>query len=106
MTPTTTDRRARILIAGALVAGALGLTAARADAAYTPAVKDRTLLLSGDAAADKLALRTTATKLPVLEADVGDDGSPDFRVALSTFDRVRVLAGDDILLNGEVVFDD
>jgi Ca2+-binding RTX toxin-like protein len=90
MTPITT----RAMLAGALVAGALGLTAAQADAAYAPAVKDRTLLLAGDAAGDRLALRMAATKLPTLEADVGDDGTADFRVALSRFDRVRVLAGD------------
>jgi Ca2+-binding RTX toxin-like protein len=94
MTLITADRRARVLLAGALVAGALGLSAAQADAAYTPAVKDRTLLLAGDAAADKLALRTAATKLPTLEVDVGDDGSADFRITLSSFDRIRVLAGD------------
>ncbi len=94
MTLITMDRRARVLLAGALVAGALGLSAAQADAAYTPAVKDRTLLLAGDAAADKLALRPAATKLPTLEVDVGDDGSADFQIALSRFDRIRVLAGD------------
>jgi multidrug efflux pump len=44
MTLITTDRRARILLAGALVAGALGLTAGQADAAYIPAVKDRTAI--------------------------------------------------------------
>jgi hypothetical protein len=103
------ERPARILLAGALVAATLGLTAARADAAYTPAVKDRTLLLAGDAAGDTLALRTAATKLPTLEVDVGDDGTADFQIAMSRFDRVRVLAGDGadtVRLNGELVFDD
>jgi Ca2+-binding RTX toxin-like protein len=44
--------------------------------------------------AGALGLRTAATKLPTLEVDVGDDGSADFQIALSRFDRIRVFAGD------------
>jgi hypothetical protein len=50
------DRRARLLLAGSLAAGGLGPAAAQADAAYTPAIQDRTLLVTGDAASDKLTV--------------------------------------------------
>jgi Ca2+-binding RTX toxin-like protein len=90
---TSADRRARLLLAGALAAAGLGLAVAQADAAYTPTIEGRTLVLTGDAAPDKLALRMAATKLPTLEVDVGADGSADFSAPLARLDRVRVLAG-------------
>ena len=91
---STADRRARLLLAGALAAAGFGLAAAQADAAYTPTIEGRTLVLTGDAAADKLALRMAATKLPTLEVDVGADGSAEFRAPLARVDSVRVLAGE------------
>ena len=85
---------ARLALAAATLAAALALTADRADAAFTPAVKDRTLLVTGDATSEKLALRVPPNSPATLEIDVGDNGSADFRVPRAGFDRVRVLAGD------------
>jgi hypothetical protein len=51
----TAERRARLLLAGALDAARVGLAAAQADAAYTPSIEARTLVITGDAAADELA---------------------------------------------------
>jgi Ca2+-binding RTX toxin-like protein len=90
----TADRRARMLLAGALAAAGLGLAASQADAAYTPTLDGRTLLVTGDAASDKLTLRMAATKLPTLELDVGADGSADFRIPAAQLDGIRVLAGE------------
>ena len=67
--------RARVALAAAAFAAALALSADRADAAFTPAVKDRTLLVTGDATSEKLALRVPANAPATLEIDVGDDGS-------------------------------
>jgi Ca2+-binding RTX toxin-like protein len=86
------DRRARILLAGALAAGGLGLAASQAEAAYTPSIQDRVLVVTGDAASDKLTLR--APSRAFVELAVGDDGTADFRIARASFDSIRVLAGD------------
>ena len=88
------DIRARVALALAMLLGALALTAERADASFTPTIAKRTLVVTGDAAADQLALRAPANAPTTLEVDVGDNGSADFRIARSQFDRVRVLAGD------------
>jgi Ca2+-binding RTX toxin-like protein len=87
-------RRTRLLLAGAAVLGGLAMSAGQVQAAYTPSMQDRTLVVTGDTAADKLALRSVASRLPTLELDVGDDGSADFRIALTRVDGIRVLAGD------------
>ena len=86
--------RARLALAAATFAAALALTADRADAAFTPAVKDRTLLVTGDATSEKLALRVPPNAPTTLEIDVGDNGSAEFRVPRASFDRIRVFAGD------------
>ncbi len=87
------DIRPRLALVAAMLLGALALTADRADAAFTPTIQDRALIVTGDAAADQLALRVPAHDPATLEIDVGDDGSPDFRVSRARFDRIRVLAG-------------
>ena len=86
--------RARLALAAATFAAALALTADRADAAFTPAVKDRTLLVTGDATSEKLALRVPPNAPTTLEIDVGDNGSAEFKLPRAGFDRIRVLAGD------------
>ena len=48
--------RTRLALAVAAFAAVAASTADRADAAFTPAVKNRTLLVIGDAASKKLAL--------------------------------------------------
>ncbi len=92
--PVHIDFRARFALAIAVLATVLALSAERADAAYTPTIENRTLVVTGDAASDKLTLRVPPNAPATLELDVGDDGSTDFRIARSQFDRVRVLAGD------------
>ncbi len=86
--------RARLVLAAATFAAALAMTADRADAAFTPAVKDRTLLVTGDATSEKLALRIPPNAPTTLEIDVGDNGSAEFRLPRASFDRIRVFAGD------------
>ena len=86
----------RTIFGVALLATALAFTATgRADAAVSaPAIQDRTLFLAGDATADRLALRVSATSLQTLEIDAGDDGTVEFRVSRARFDRVVVRLGD------------
>jgi Ca2+-binding RTX toxin-like protein len=85
----------RLLLVGALAAGGPALAAGQADAAYTPTLQDRTLVVTGDAASDTLALRVSTTnKAAPLELDVGDDGTADVTIARTRLDRIRVLAGD------------
>jgi Ca2+-binding RTX toxin-like protein len=84
----------RVALAAAAAAGALALTAGNAHAAYTPTLKDRTLVVTGDAASDELALRQSANVRATIELDVGDDGSADFTIARGQFDRIHVRAGD------------
>src|SRR5262245_53650456 len=87
--------RLPFLMAGALAAGGLALSTDPAGAACTPTLQDRTLLVTGDAASDQLALRIgTTTKAAPLELDVGADGTADFTIPRTRFDRIRVLAGD------------
>ena len=71
-----------------LLAGGVGL-ADEAAAGYTAKVVDRTLLVQGDGAADKLALRASPGRL---ELDVGDDGTADFDFARDAFSRMRLEA--------------
>ena len=88
------DRRARAVTVAAVAAGALALAAAPANATVAPAITDRVLTVTGDAAADKLTLRVPASAPTQLELDLGDNGTADFRFPRSAFDQVRVLAGD------------
>ena len=55
------------------------------------------LVVKGTAASDRIALRQSATDRQILEVDVGDNGSADFRVARNRFRSIRVDArrGDD-----------
>jgi Ca2+-binding RTX toxin-like protein len=77
-----------LLAAGLLAAGLLLTADARASSTAT--VKQRTLVVAGDGASDRLALRAKPRKVVI---DVRDDGSADFRVARKRFDRVLVRAG-------------
>jgi Ca2+-binding RTX toxin-like protein len=85
------NHRAPVLLA--LVTGALALGAGQADAAITQSVQERTLTVTGDAAADRLALRIPAADPTKLQLDVGDDGTAEFTIPRSTVDAIRVLAG-------------
>ena len=92
--PHVLDSRARFALAAAALAASLALTADRADAAVTPVVQDRTLLVIGDAASEKLALRVPTTAPTTVQIDVGSDGSAEFTFPRSQFDVARVRAGD------------
>ena len=67
------------------------------SSSYKAQVRKGTLFVTGSAASSRLALRLGSTGL--LEVDVGDDGSADFRFDRSTFDRIVIDAGggDDIV---------
>ena len=73
--PSTSPRRlAGGALAAGLLAGALGLTAAQADASSAIGLQGRTLIVKGSAASDRLALRLRAGAPDKLEVDVGDNG--------------------------------
>jgi Ca2+-binding RTX toxin-like protein len=74
-----------------LLAGVLGVHTA--SAAVAARVQNGTLLVSGDAASDKIALRLAPGAPSTLQVDVGDDGTADFTFARSTFTAVDVEAG-------------
>jgi Ca2+-binding RTX toxin-like protein len=80
----------RILLAAGMLAAALALTAGSADAKYSATVHKRTLVITGDKASDRLALRARPRKVQI---DVGDNGTADIRIAHRRFDRIRVRAG-------------
>lgn len=61
-------------------------------ASYKAQVKNHALVITGNNAASSLALRLGADA-GILEVDVGDDGSADFRFDRATFDRIRIDAG-------------
>ena len=87
----------RLFITSLVVAG-LALTGT-AQASYSVKVEDRTLIIKGDRASDRLALRASVAAPDTLAVDVGDNGSANFEVALNRFDRIRVSAdrGDDLV---------
>ncbi len=87
-------RIAGATLAAGLLAGALGLTAAQADAS-PPAIglQGKTLIVKGTGASDRLALRLRAGAPDKLEVDVGDNGSADFRIARDKVKRIRLKAG-------------
>ena len=86
----------RTLSALAVAGGVLvaGLTPAldQARAAYSAGVSAGTLTITGDGAADKLALRLLAAGPNTLVVDVGDDGSADFLFDRTTFTDITVTA--------------
>src|SRR4051812_9445648 len=87
------SRLATIALAAGLLTGGLALNAQAADASQpvTVKVKHRTLVVKGTHASDRIALRSAADRV-TLQVDVGDNGSADFQVARSRFDRIRVYA--------------
>jgi Ca2+-binding RTX toxin-like protein len=60
---------------------------------YSVQIHHRTLLITGNAASSKLALRLRTQHPHTLQVDVGDDGSTDFSVRRNAFDRIVVNAG-------------
>jgi hypothetical protein len=88
--------RSRFVLAAALAAAALAATAAGASADPVVAIDHHTLVVRGDGANDRLALRA---RPKALEVDFGDDGSADVAVKRSKFDHIRVApgGGDDVV---------
>ncbi len=86
-------------LAAGLLTGSLAVSAPAADAAPPVQVKIRhqVLVVKGTAAGDRIALRQSAADRQILEVDVGDNGSADFRVARDRVRSIRVDArrGDD-----------
>jgi Ca2+-binding RTX toxin-like protein len=88
---------AGMLTAGALLAAGAGLTAEHATAAGTARVANGTLIVSGDRAPDRIALRLEAGVPANIQVDFGDDGTAAATFDRATFDRIAVRAagGDD-----------
>jgi len=93
------------LAIAALLVGAAGILAGRADASppqeavhiQHPKLKDGVLAIEGSKRSDRLALRLRAGDSGTLELDVGDDGSADFafgRAGVAQID-LEAAAGDD-----------
>ncbi|HEY2371256.1 MAG TPA: calcium-binding protein [Gaiellaceae bacterium] len=97
----------RLAASAAAIVGALavaGTAAAREERHYAsshthrhlferPRLRHRRLVIVGTDASDKIALRLAAGRSDVLEVDVGDDGSADFRFHLQPVDAITVDAG-------------
>jgi Ca2+-binding RTX toxin-like protein len=94
---------AGVLAAGALLAAGAGLAADRAAAASAQ-VHGTTLVVTGDNAADRIALRLDAASPNNLQVDLNDDGTAEATFDRSTFDRILVNArrGDDSVRIDEV----
>jgi Ca2+-binding RTX toxin-like protein len=60
---------------------------------YHVGVQQRTLEITARAAGSNVALRLAPGDPQTLQVDIGSDGSIDFQVARSTFDRVDIEAG-------------
>ena len=93
--------RSRALTTSALVAAALGLTAAQASAATTAQVQNGTLTVTGTIGADDIALRLQLGVPTTLEVDTNGDFIADFSFDRGTFTAIDVLArgGDDKVQN-------
>src|SRR4051794_39771379 len=88
-------RLVKIALVAGLLTGGLGLSAqaAEASAPIKVKIKHQTLEVEGTQSGDRIALRQSAADRQTLQVDVGDDGSADFQVSLTRFNRIRVDAG-------------
>jgi Ca2+-binding RTX toxin-like protein len=80
------------VIAAGLLSGATA-TAGATQPPYKVKTHDRTLTIAARNAGDDLALRLAGGAPQTLQVDVGNDGSADYSVARSRFDRIAVTAG-------------
>jgi Ca2+-binding RTX toxin-like protein len=83
----------RILAVVGAVLACLGLGVERADAAYTARVTGGVLVVTGNGAGDRLALRLQAGDPTRLQVDVGDNGSANFTFSRDLFAQIVVNAG-------------
>lgn len=79
----------RALAAGAVLAAGSGFAVGQANAA-TAGVQGATLMVTGDGAADRIALRLEPSVPTNLQVDFDDDGSADVTVDRATFDQIVV----------------
>jgi len=77
----------------ALAAAAIALVPDPAAAAYSAKVSGGTLLVTGDSASDKLALRLQPGSPTTLVVDVDQNGTADFSFDRTTFTAIDVRAG-------------
>jgi Ca2+-binding RTX toxin-like protein len=76
-----------------LIAG-LALASSPAHASYSASIQKGTLILTGNRASDKLALRLQAGVPTTLQADIGDNCSANLSFDRGQFERILVRAGD------------
>ena len=101
ITRPTTARLAKLMLAASLGAASVGVAATTAGATTPflprPFVAFGTLFVFGSNGPDTVALRVGADDTSVLRVDIGDDGTSDFTVNRSNFNRIAVLGfgGDD-----------
>ena len=81
----------RTAFAVVLLATGLGASTSVADASSVD-VDRRILTVRGSSANDAITLRVRAKRPGRLEVDLGNNGSADFRIPRSRFDRIRVKA--------------
>ena len=81
----------RTAFAVVLLATGLGASTSVADASSVD-VDRRILTVRGSSANDAITLRVRASRPGKLEVDLGNNGSADFRIRRSRFDRIRVKA--------------
>lgn len=86
-------RLAGTLLLSVALTGGLTTNAQAAHHGVSVSLRHRTLTITGTAAANRLGLRLAGGLPQRLVIDVRDDGSPDFQILRSTFDRIRVNAG-------------
>jgi Ca2+-binding RTX toxin-like protein len=86
-------RLIKLAVVSGLLTGGLAASAQASHSAYSVHIKHRTLAITGNAAASKLALRLRAKRPNTLQIDVGNNGSADFEVKRNRFDRIRVRSG-------------
>src|SRR4051812_22122246 len=91
--PSAAAGRRLTAVTGALFLAALWFGAVSAHAAYTAQVVGSTLVLTGDGASDKLAVRLASGSPNTLEIDVGDNGTADLSFDRTTFTGITVNAG-------------
>jgi Ca2+-binding RTX toxin-like protein len=90
--PTPSAAITAILAAG-LLSGGAAATAGAAQPPYKVKTHNRTLTIAARGAGSGLALRLAAGDPQTLQVDVAGDGSSDYSVARSRFDRIAIAAG-------------
>ena len=94
ITRPRTARLAKLMLAASLGAASVGVAATTAGATPffpRPLVAAGTLFVFGTNGPDTIALRVGTDDTSVVRIDIGDDGTSDFTINRSTFNRIAVL---------------